>query len=204
VAQHPIELTQAEFCRLARGDRVVPGKGPAEVGLFLLGMRSAAGAACRDVHRSTPAQARSRLNRACAQSLFNGGNAASFARNLLQCLDRYIELDGIAGPAALLPGKSKPIPFGAGDIVKARPDVVLGPSTNGAYEVRVLLFDDLPLTNDSAELIALPAVEFVRAELGATADRVLVWQLSLQQEEAVSAAQAQGRKADVTALLAGV
>jgi len=90
-------------------------------------MRSSAGAACRDVHRATVAHARSRLNDAVKRSLFNGGSDAAFARNLLRCLERYIVLDGTGASAADLGTKSMPITFSTGDIVKARPDLVLAP-----------------------------------------------------------------------------
>lgn len=206
MAPHPVKLTQAEFCRLARGDQIVPGQGPPAQGLFLLGMRSSAGAACRDVHRATVAHARSRLNDAVKQSLFEGGSQAAFARTLLRCLERYIALNatGTGASAADLGTKSMPIAFSTGDIVKARPDVVLGPNAEGAHEARVLLFDDLPLDRVSAEMIALPAVEFVSAKLGGTTSSVEVWQLSLGQQETVSSPQAQARRQDVENLLATV
>jgi len=78
------------------------------------------------------------------------------------------------------------------------------PDAEGAYEVRVLLFDDLPLDRASAEMIALPAAEFVSAKLGGTTSSVEVWQLSLEQQETVSSPQAQARRQDVENLLASV
>jgi hypothetical protein len=89
------------------------------------------------------------------------------------------------------PTKGTLITFGPGSGVRARPDVVLGPDSNGAYEARVALLDDLPLSRAAVEMIALPIVEHVSLNLaGAPTIVVRVWQLALQQEEDVLPSQA--------------
>ncbi|HKF81368.1 MAG TPA: hypothetical protein VKB23_00225 [Solirubrobacterales bacterium] len=92
-----------------------------------------------------------------------------------------------------------------GSSVRARPDVVIGDEKTGEYEARVLLWDDLPLDQDAAELIALPVVERVEDTYGnGKVSVVKVLHLVTGQLEEVSPNTARGRRADVEALLASV
>jgi hypothetical protein len=195
-----ISLAQAEFTRLARGSAITPGEGP-DVEWFLLGIRSSAGAAIRWVHKESAARGRSHFAGVNAQYLFGGGPAAAAARNYRDCIERYIALDGAGGPAVAMPTKGVSISFPPGNVVRARPDVVIGPDASGLYEARVLLWDELPLSRQAAEMIALPALKYVRSKLGAEAG-VVVWQLAREEEEIVSAGEADARQADVEGLLA--
>jgi thioester reductase-like protein len=90
-------------------------------------------------------------------------------------------------------------------VVRARPDVILGNEETGEYEVRALLWDELALDQDSAELIALPLVERVEDAYGeGKVGVVKVLHLVTNQIEEVAASVARGRRTDVEALLATV
>ena len=197
-----VNLSQAEFTRLARGDEITPGVEP-PTEYFILGIRSSAGACIRRVHSESVEMARSRFASKNGHYLFGGGPAGAAARAYRQYLERYISLDGTAAEAVDLPSKGVAVSFEPGNIVRSRPDVVLGPNEDDEYEVRVLLWDELALDRASAEMIALPALEYVRNTLGSDAV-VCVWQLATQQEEIVSADEADARRPDVEALLLGV
>jgi hypothetical protein len=197
-----VNLSQAEFTRLARGDIITPGIEP-PTEYFILGIRSSAGGCVRRVHSESVEMARSRFASVNGHYLFGGGAAAAAARAYRQCLERYISLDGTGAEAVDLPSKGVPVAFEPGNIVRSRPDVVLGPNEDGLYEVRVLLWDELALDRASAEVIALPALEYVRSTQGADAI-VRIWQLATQQEEIVSPDEADGRRGDVEALLLGL
>jgi hypothetical protein len=196
-------VSQAEFGRAARGAPVTPGLPPG-IEPFILGMGHSARAAIRDVHRKSPAIARADFVGKVSGFLLRGDPAADVARDYIRCIDRYIAWDGEAAPAAALPTKPTPITFAPGDIVRAKPDVVLEGGA-GKYEAQVLLWDDLALGDDAAEMIALPTVEYVETEFGAaTAGSVSVWQLETSERKSVAPSFSQARRADVQALLAAL
>jgi hypothetical protein len=180
---------------------ITPGEGP-DVEGFVLGIRSSAGASIRWVHRESAARGRSHFAGTNARYLFGGGPAAETARNYRDCIESYISLDGAGAETVDMPTKGIRIDFPPGNSVRARPDIVLGSDGDraGLYEARVLLWDELPLDRRSAELIALPALEYVRHKFHADA-AVVVWHLARRQEEQVSPAQADARRQEVEALL---
>ncbi|MEA2364298.1 MAG: hypothetical protein QOD71_3443 [Thermoleophilaceae bacterium] len=199
------ELSQSEFGRAARGVHVVPGA-PLDVDYYVLGMISSAHAALREVHKTTPDFALSDFAGKMSKFLLQGGAAADWARKLTDCVERYVEWDEGAVSAAALPTKGLSISFEPDHIVRARPDVVLGPQEGpGEYEARAVLMDDIPLDRGAAEMIALPVLEFVRAKFGADSTAAVeVWQLQRGDYEAVAADAAEARRADVEALLASL
>jgi hypothetical protein len=196
------ELSQAEFGRVARGASINPGN-PPDVEWFILGMRQSAIAAVRRVHSQSPDDARAYFQGKASGFYLQGGAAAATARSYRDCIERYIAWDGQAATAEATPTKGIEVRFSPDHVVRARPDVVLGGP--GTYEARVLLWDDLPLGPDAAELIALPAVGYVESEFGKDkAAPVSVWQLATSDRESVGPAAAEGRRSDVEALLAQI
>lgn len=197
------DLSQADFCRLARGgDLAPPGGLPAEK--IVLGISSASHAAVRRVHNETPEIALSNLAGTLRKYFLSGGQPAQTARHYQECVETYIAWDGQAAPATETPARGKSIGYDGG-IVRARPDVILGDDGTGEYEVRVLLWDELPLKRDSAELIALPAVERVEETYGPGKVAVVnVFHLATNDLEQVAADSAHARRADVEELLASV
>lgn len=104
---------------------------------------------------------------------------------------------------AAAPTRGRPITFRPGNVVRARPDVVLDGA--GTFEARVLLWDDLTLDQRAAEMIALPIVEYVDDEFGAgSAGLVRVWQLQTGQQAMANPASARAREAEVEAVLAAL
>lgn len=197
------DLSQADFCRLARGgDLAPPGGLPAEK--IVLGISSASHAAVRRVHNETPEIALSNLAGTLRKYFLSGGQPAQTARRYQGCVESYIAWDGHAAPATETPARGRAIGYDGG-IVRARPDVILANSGTGEYEVRVLLWDELPLDRDSAELIALPAAERVEETYGPGKVAVVkVLHLAINNLEEVAADSAHARRADVAELLASV
>jgi hypothetical protein len=195
-----VNINQSEFGRAVRG---IPPGGSLDIEYFLLGMRSSAGAAIRRVHDESPDRARAGLAAKMSDFLLQGGAVAAFAQSLQGCLEQYIAWDGgIAAAYVAAPTKGTPITFDPGNIVRARPDVVLDDGS-GAYEARVLLWDDLTLDRKAAEMIALPVVEYVEGKFGpGSTSSVSVWQLVTGEQESVAPPDAEARRADVEALLA--
>jgi hypothetical protein len=199
-----VELTQGEFAQVARGATIVPGAGP-DADWLILGMGSSARAAIRRVHDTSPAFAQSDFSGKVARFLLQGGAARAAAQGLTACVARYIALDGTGGPALALPTKGFGVTYPPGNVVRARPDVILGPDANGDFEARVLLWDDLPLNAHSAELIALPVFDYLQATIDPTATGLVnVWQLRRRQEETVTPQSAATRRSEVATLLASL
>jgi hypothetical protein len=196
------DLSQAEFGRIARGGSLSSGPRPAED--VVLGISSTSHAAIRRVHRESPEKARADLAGKLRRFFLAGGRAAETARRYQDCVEGYIAWDETAEPATETPTKGRPVTFSNG-VVRARPDVILGNEETGEYEVRALLWDELALDQDSAELIALPLVERVEDAYGeGKVGVVKVLHLVTNQIEEVAANVARGRRTDVEALLATV
>jgi len=194
------DLSQAEYGRLARGGSLSNKDLPAEK--VVLGISATSHAAVRRVHNESPARARAVLAGKLRRFFLAGGRAAQTAQRYRECVETYIHWDGEAAPAAETPSKGSPIAYDGG-IVRARPDVILGDEDTGEYEVRILLWDELPLDKDSAELIALPVVERVEGTYGEGRISVVkVLHLATNQLQEVAADSAHARRADVEELLA--
>jgi hypothetical protein len=198
------DLSQAEYGRLARGGDVAQGGVPPAEDV-VLGISSTSHAAIRRVHKESPATAQAVLTGKLRRFFLAGGRAAETARRYQDCVNSYIAWDGDAAPAVETPSKGKPIAYSGGGIVRARPDVILGDEETGEYEVRVLLWDELALDRDAAELIALPVAERVEDTYGeGKVSVVKVLHLVTNQLEEVAADSAHARRQDVEALLASV
>lgn len=195
-------VSQADFARAARGAPVLDGV-DAQIEPIIAGISSVARCAVRDVHRKSPEAAVAYFNGRTARWSFLGGWAAAAVATYHDSLVRYIAWDGGSGTADLDVGLRAPaIVFAPDDSVRAVAHVVrdLG---NGHREVRVLLWDELPLDTQSAEMIALPVVERVNSVHGSgSATEVGVWQLAQPERVAVQAAAAEARRTDVQTLLA--
>jgi hypothetical protein len=195
-------VSQADFTRAARGAPILAGQG-SEIEPIIGGISSIARCAVRDVHRKSPEAAMSYFNGGTAKWLLLGGSAAAAVRTYHDSLAQYIAWDGGSGSADLDVGFRKPaIVYGPGDSVRALAHVVrdLG---GGQREVRILLWDDLSLNAQSAEMIALPLVERVDREYGqGSTTEVGVWQVAQPQQITVLPAAAEARRTDVQTLLA--
>lgn len=193
------ELSQADFTRGVRGERIVPGQ-PPNIEPIVKGISSIGRAAVRRVHKETPATALAYFAEKAARFRLIGGRAAATAEKYRQSLLQYIEWDG-DGQAADLDIKGL-VAFGLDDRVRALAHVVLD-CDDGKREARILLWDELSLDQDAAEMIALPIVECVNAEFGIDKTAIVgVWQLARGQRYSVEPAVAEGRRGDVESFLA--
>jgi hypothetical protein len=196
------DLAQAEFTRVARGGTISKSPLPSEK--LVLGIASSSHAAVRRVHSESPAQALAYLAGKLRKWFLKGGTTAQAARHYRECVERYIQWDGVGAPAIETPSKGLEVTYGE-SVVRARPDVILSPDGTGQYEVRILLWDELPLDSNSAELIALPAVDRVEETYGEEkVATVKVLHLPTLRLEEVSEEAAKARREDVEALLASV
>ncbi len=193
------DARQAEFCRAVRGAAVTVGA-PPPVEPLVLGLSSIARAAIRRVHRQSAASAVAYFDSRASGYLQSPGAVGAAAQSFRDSVQRYIQWDATAAPAQL--DLSQQISFGAGNSVRALAHVVVDDGTSSTNEVRVVLWDDLPVTANQAELIALPVLECVEGHLGAgTVSRVEIWQLGTNQREAVTPASARACYAAVQHVL---
>lgn len=195
------ELSQADFTRGVRGDRIVPGQTP-NIEPIVKGISSVSRAAVRRVHDETPDAALAYFADKVAKFRLMGGRPAATAASYRQSLLQYIEWNG-NGQAADLDIKGL-VAFGPEDRIRAIAHVVLD-NGGDSRDARILLWDELPLDQRAAEMIALPIVECVNAEYGTgqTAN-VEVWQLAMGQRYSVEPAVAEGRRGDVEGFLANL
>jgi hypothetical protein len=197
------DLAQAEFTRLARGG-TISSDAPLPSEKLVLGIASTSHAAIRRVHNESPEQALSVLAGKLRRWFLMGGNAALTARRYQDCVEAYIDWDGRAAPATETPSKGAHIAYGD-HVIRSRPDVIIAEDGTGEYEVRVLLWDELGLNKEAAEIIALPAVDRVEETYGAgTVSTVKVLHLPTKRLEEVTEDAAKARRADVEALLGGL
>jgi hypothetical protein len=195
-------LAQAPFTRLARGGHISSSSLPSEK--LVLGIASTSHAAVRRVHNETPNQAIAVLALKLRKWFLMGGNAAQAARHYQDCVESYIHWDGTAAAAVETPAKGTQTIYGD-SIVRSRPDVILEPNGTGRHEVRVLLWDELGLTQDAAEMIALPAVDRVEDTYGEGSVAVVkILHLPTLRLEEVAEDAAKARRGDVEDLLASV
>lgn len=197
------DLAQAEFTRLARGGTISTSS-PLPSEKLVLGISATSHAAIRRVHNESPAKARAVLAGKLRRWFLMGGNAALTARRYSDCVETYIEWDRNAAPAVETPAKGTPVQYGD-NIVRCRPDVILGDEEASEYEVRILLWDELGLNKDSAEVIALPAVDRVEETYGAGKVAVVkVLHLPTRHLQEVAEDAAKARRGDVEELLDSV
>lgn len=196
------DLAQAEFTRVARGGTISKSPLPSEK--LVLGIASSSHAAVRRVHSESPAQALAYLATKLRKWFLKGGTTAQAARHYQECVERYIRWDGVGAPAVETPAKGLEIHYGE-NVVRSRPDVILAPNGTGQYEIRILLWDELLLDSNAAELIALPAVDRVEETYGEEkVAAVKVLHLPTLTLEEVTEDAAKARRADVEALLDNV
>jgi hypothetical protein len=195
------DVSQADFTRAVRTGVAVTGD-EGDIELVVRRLSTVSRTAVRKVHRESPAAARAYFARMVAQHLLAGGGEAAMARGYGQSLDTYIGWDGGSGSADLDVGlRRDPVFFGANS-VRAIAHVVHDHG-EGGREARILLWDELPLDQRAAEIIALPIVERVDANFGAGATTdVEVWQLAQRQRYSVLPATAQAQRPEVEAILA--
>lgn len=196
------EVSQADFMRAVRGGQVLTGQGQ-EIEPIVGGVVSISKCAVREVHRRSPAYALSYFNARTAKWLFQGGRAAATVRSYRARLDQYIAWDGGSGPAEAFDVglKMPPIVYAPGDSVRALAHVVR--KSGDASTARVLVWDDLPLDADGAEMIALPVVDRLEEVYGeGSATGVEVWQLDQPVRHNVTPEDAHARRSEVRDLLA--
>lgn len=125
-----------------------------------------------------------------------GGPAT--ARSYLRCFETYVEWDASADPAE--PGVQPKISFAPDGVIRGRADIVFVRGQE-RYSGRLLLWDELPMNRDAAEIIALPCLRAVEASYGGTVPFVEIWQLSTREREQVDAESAGARNDDVHRIL---
>jgi hypothetical protein len=188
-------LSQGDFGRLVRG-----GTLDEQIERVLMMMWNYARSAARRVHTESVEQARAYLRTNLAQ--FMGGPAASTARSYLRSFETYVEWDATAYP--IESGAQVEISFAPEGVIRGRADMVFvrGPER---YSGRLLLWDELPMTREAAETIALPSLRAVQRRYAeGMVPFVEVWQLATGQAERVDADSAAARDDDVRRILRGL
>lgn len=194
------EISQAAFTRAVRGAAVNP-KVPPDIEPVVKGISSISRAAVRRVHKHSADQALAYFAGKISKFRLMGGRPAATAESYRRSLLQYIDWDGSGATADL--DISSQVSFGPGNRVRARAHVVIG--SDGDREARVLLWDELRLSEDEAEMIALPIADCVNAQYGDGGPAVIeVWQLSQRQRYSVAPASAEARRSDVENLLASL
>lgn len=131
-----------------------------------------------------------------------GGRPAATAMTYSASVDRYISWDGEGAEAKTDIKRS--VGFGSEDWVRAIAHVVLD-ADDEKRTARVLLWDDLSVSIEAAEMIALPVLECVAGEYGVgTAVAIDVWQLARGEKHRVERSHALARRSDVEGFFANL
>lgn len=195
------DLAQADFMRGVRGEKIVPGRTP-RIEPILGAVSSISRKAIRCVHQESPAAAEAYFSGAIAKFVLMGSRAAATCQTYSRSVETYIEWDGQGGEAEL--DLKLLVPFGPEDQVRTIAHVVLDAGED-QREARVLLWDDLPLGQKAAEMIALPIVECVENVHGANSvSTVAVWHLARGEKERVVRDIALARRSDVEGFFANL
>jgi hypothetical protein len=193
------ELPQADYMRGVRGEQIDPNKTP-KIENVVGAISSISKKAVRCVHSESPSDALAYFEGAIRKFTEMGPRPAATCDTYSRSVHRYIEWDGAADDAEF--DLKLTVPFGPDDRVRAIAHVVLEVDDD-AYEARVLLWDDLPLSQKAAEMIALPIVECVENVHGAeSVQAVEVWHLARSEKERVERNAALARRADVESFFA--
>ncbi|MFT3864587.1 MAG: hypothetical protein QM729_09970 [Solirubrobacterales bacterium] len=196
------EIKQATFTRAVRGDAKATKGSEPTIEPVVKGISSVGRAAVRRVHKESAALAVSYFAGKISKFLLMSGRPASTAETYRRSLEQYIEWDAGTEATADL-DVSRPVPVGS-DHIRARAHVVIE-DDDGDREVRVLLWDELPLDEGQAEMIALPVLDCVNAEYAAgSTQSVEVWQLACGQRYSVAPATAEERREAVEELVANL
>ena len=195
------DITQATFTRAVRGDaKAKPGVSP-EIEPVVKGISSVSRAAVRRVHKESAANALAYFAGKVSKFLLSGGRSAATAESYRRSLRQYIEWDEAEEAADL--DIASPVAFGS-DRVRARAHVVILDG-NKDREVRVLLWDELPLNQAQAEMIALPVLDCVNSEYATgTTTAIEVWQLAKSQRYSVAPGSAEAQREAVEELVANL
>lgn len=180
--------------RGVRGEKIEPGKTP-KIENVVGAISSISRAAVRCVHRESPSDALAYFEGAIKKFTEMGPRAAATCETYSQSVARYIDWDGAADDADL--DLKLTVPFGPEDRVRSIAHVVLDAGDDRRL-ARVLLWDELPLSSEAAEMIALPIVECVENVYGAESVAAIeVWHLALAEKERVERNTALSRRPDV-------
>lgn len=193
------ELSQSDYMRGVRGETIVPGQAPV-IEPILGGISSIGRTAIRRVHQESADAARAYFAGGIAKFLLMGNRAASTCQTYTEAVEQYIEWDGDSGDAEV--DLKLGVSFGPEDRVRAIAHVARE-IEDETWEARVLLWDDLALDADAAEMIALPIVECVEGYHGPESVlAVEVWQLRRGEKERVERNAALARRSDVESFFA--
>lgn len=196
------ELGQAEFMRGVRGEKITPGRTP-DIEPVVKGISSISRTAVRRVHQKSPAVARSYFAGKIARFRLMGDRAAATAQTYSDSVERYLEWNGSDGASADV-DVSGDVRFGEEHRVRAIAHVVRDDGDDKKI-ARVVIWDDLALGKDAAEMIALPVLECADQNFGdGTTVAVEVWQLSRGEKHRVEREQALARRTDVEGFFASL
>lgn len=195
------DVKQATYTRAVRGDGNAKAGVVPDIEPVVKGISSISRAAVRKVHKESAGKAAAYFAGKISKFLLMGGRPAATAETYRRSLRQYIEWDENEQSADL--DIASAVPFGK-NRVRARAHVVIEDG-NEEREVRVLLWDDLPLTEEQAEMIALPVLDCVNSQYAkGTTSVVEVWQLARRQRYSVAPASAEARREAVEELVASL
>jgi hypothetical protein len=187
--------------RGVRGEKIVPGQTPV-IEPIIGAISSISRAAVRRVHQESPSAAEAYFNGAIAKFVLMGDRAAATCETYTRSFDQYLEWDEEGAEADV--DLKLSVSFGPEDRVRAIAHVVLE-GENEQREARVLLWDDLPLSQKAAEMIALPIVECIESIYGPNSvAAVEVWHLARGEKERVVRNTALARRTDVESFFANL
>ena len=187
--------------RGVRGERIVPGRAP-DIERAVKGISSISRTAVRRVHQESPEAAEAYFSGKIARFRLMGGRPAATAATYSESVARYIAWDGEGAEAEI--DIKDTVAFGPEDRVRAIAHVVLETEDDVRME-RVLLWDDISVSVESAEMIAIPVLECVDRNFGdGTARAVDVWQLARDEKHRVERDRALGRRNDVEGFFASL
>lgn len=185
-------VRMSELQRAARGGSVTVGSPTTDVPPHILGMTTSVRAAVRRVHEDSPAAGSTYITNSLAHYLARAGSSNPGHRGTATAAQHYVEAVEQCGAWHASSGLETSIwqlrgyvPLSETDGVDALVRVVLEDPSTSTITGRVILWDSLAVTSDSAELMAASAVTVLDQHYTSeTVAGVEIWQCFGKQKQA--------------------
>jgi hypothetical protein len=202
----------SELQRAARGGTVTVGATTIDVPPHILGMTTSVRAAIKRVHQTSPSSGSAFIRNSLGHYLARAGSPNPGHRATATAAEHYVDAVDLCGQWHAASGLALKqwqlrgfVPLSASDGVETVVRAVLDDPSSDEVIGRVIMWDSLPVTTASAELLAAPAIALLDQHYPPSdVARIEVWQCFHNEphQVSVSASTARARIGTAAAFVA--